>query len=192
MNKVKKEGKIYRKEIDVNVCLIKYESLEKESENNVLRIYQCEKCKAYLNKFSKLIPKDDKYDWQCEFCSNLNKDLIINKVDLPLNETIENCIAPGINKDQKTPEKDDSSLIFCFDISGSMCQSYNVGKELKNKFDKILGNKNDINKFKVKKNTNKNDSEDSDEDDPFDYNTQNTNYISRLDLVKCSIQKFFT
>ena len=188
MNKVKKEGKIYRKEIDVNVCLIKYESLEKESENNVLRIYQCEKCKAYLNKFSKLIQKDDKYDWQCEFCSNLNKDLIINKVDLPLNETIENCIAPGINKDQKTPEKDDSSLIFCFDISGSMCQSYDVGKELKNKFDKILGNKNDINKFKVKKNTNKNDSEDSDEDDPFDYNTQNTNYISRLDLVKCSIQ----
>ena len=34
---------------------------------------------------------------------------------------------------------DDSSLIFCFDISGSMCQSYNVGKELKDKFNKILG-----------------------------------------------------
>ena len=185
MNKVKKEGKIYRKEIDVNVCLIKYEGLEKESENNILRVYQCEKCKAYLNKFSNLVPKEDKYDWQCEFCSNLNKDLIINKVDLPLNETIENCIAPGINKDLKTPEKDDSSLIFCFDISGSMCQSYDVGRNLKNQFDKILGNNNNINKFKIEK-KNQNDSED--EDDPFDYNAQNTNYISRLDLVKCSIQ----
>ena len=122
VNKVKKDGKIYRKEIDVNVCLIKYDGLENESENNVLRVYQCEKCKAYLNKFSNLVPKGDKYDWQCEFCSNLNKDLTINKVDLPLNETIENCIAPVIDKDLKTPEKDDSSLIFCFDISGSMCQ----------------------------------------------------------------------
>ena len=184
MNQVKKEGRIYKKEIDTNVCLIKYEGLEKESDNKVLRLYQCEKCKAYLNKFSTLIPKNDKYDWQCEFCSNLNKDLIINKVDLPFDETIENCIAPGINKDLKTPEKDDSSLIFCFDISGSMCQSYDVGRDLKKKFDKILGNKNNVNKFKVQK---KNDN-DSDEDDPFDYNTQNTNYISRLDLVKCSIQ----
>ena len=184
MNQVKKDGKIYRKEIDTNVCLIKYDGLDKESENNVLRLYQCEKCKAYLNKFSNIIPIKDKYEWQCEFCSNLNKDLIINKVDLPLNETIENCIAPGIEKNLNTPEKDDSSLIFCFDISGSMCQSYDVGRDLKKKFDKILGNKNDVNKFKVqKKNEN-----DSDEDDPFDYNTQNTNYISRLDLVKCSIQ----
>ena len=184
MNQVKKEGKIYRKEIDTNVCLIKYEGLEKESDNKVLRVYQCEKCKAYLNKFSNLISKDDKYDWQCEFCSTLNKDLIINKVDLPLNETIENCIAPGINKDPKTPEKDDSSLIFCFDISGSMCQSYDVGKDLKKKFVKILGNKNNLNQFKVQKNN----ESDSDDENPFDYNTQNTKYISRLDLVKCSIQ----
>jgi hypothetical protein len=32
---------------------------------------------------------------------------------------------------------DDSSLIFCFDISGSMSQSYDVGSELKEKFYKI-------------------------------------------------------
>ena len=185
MDQPKKDGRVYRKEIDVNVCLIKYDGLEKESENNVLRVYQCQKCKAYLNKFSNLIPKEDKYDWKCEFCSNENKDLIINKVDIPLNETFENCIVPSV-KDVKTPEKEDTSLIFCFDISGSMCQSYDVGRALKKKFNKILGEKNNVNKFKVKKNNN-NDS-DSDEDDPFDYNTQNTSYISRLDLVKCSIR----
>ena len=184
MNQAKKDGKIYRKEIDTNVCLIKYDGLEKEAENNVLRLYQCEKCKAYLNLYSNLIPNNDKYDWQCEFCSNLNKDLIINKVDIPLNDTIENCIAPGVNKELKTPETDDSSLIFCFDISGSMCQSYDVGKNLKNKFNKILGKKDNKNQFKLQ---NKN-SNDSDEDDPFDYNMENTSYISRLDLVKCSIQ----
>ena len=80
------------------------------------------------------------------------------------------------------------AFIFCFDISGSMCQSYDVGKELKNKFDKILNNKNK--KLKIQKNNN-NDSgseDDNDINDQFDYNYQNTNYISRLDLVKCSIE----
>jgi hypothetical protein len=41
--------------------------------------------------------------------------------------------------EKKTVEDNDSSLIFCFDISGSMCQSYDVGKELKDKFNKIRG-----------------------------------------------------
>ena len=182
MNQVKKEGRIYKKEIDVNVCLIKYDGLQKESENNVLRLYQCEQCKSYLNKYSIIVPQDDKYNWKCEFCSHENKDLIINKVDIPLNDTIENCIAPGVVKDLKTPEKDDSSLVFCFDISGSMCQSYDVGKDLKKKFNKILGKKDNKNKFKFQNNNS------DDEDNQFDYNTENTNYISRLDLVKCSIR----
>ena len=185
MNQNKKEGKKYQKEIDVNVCLIKYDGLEKEAENNVLRLYQCEKCKAYLNKYSNLVPNENKYDWKCEFCHHENKDLILNKVDIPLSDTIENCIAPGVKKDSKTPEKDDSSLVFCFDISGSMCQSYDIGRNLKNQFNKILGKKDNKNKFKMQRNDSG--SEGSD-DDPFDYNMENTSYISRLDLVKCSIQ----
>ena len=160
MDQPKKKGHKYEKEIDTNVCLIKYDGLEKELQNNILKLYQCEKCKSYLNKYSKLKLENNKYEWQCEFCSNINKDIIINKEDIPINETYENCIEPAVNK-ELNKEKDDSSLIFCFDISGSMCQSYDVGKELKNKFDKI---------------------------DQFDYNYQNTNYISRLDLVKCSIE----
>ena len=182
MNQNKKEGRVYKKEIDVNVCLIKYDGLQNEAENNVLRLYQCQQCKSYLNKYSNIIPENDKYNWKCEFCSHENKDLIINKVDIPLNDTIENCLAPGINKELKTPEKDDSSLVFCFDISGSMCQSYDVGKVLKNKFNKILGKKDNKNKFKFQNNNS------DDEDNQFDYNMENTNYISRLDLVKCSIR----
>ena len=182
MNQNKKEGRVYKKEIDVNVCLIKYDGLQNEAENNVLRLYQCQQCKSYLNKYSNIIPENDKYNWKCEFCSHENKDLIINKVDIPLNDIIENCLAPGINKELKTPEKDDSSLVFCFDISGSMCQSYDVGKVLKNKFNKILGKKDNKNKFKLQNNNS------DDEDNQFDYNMENTNYISRLDLVKCSIR----
>ena len=63
-----------------------------------------------------------------------------------------------------------------------MCQSYDVGKDLKKKFNKILGKKENKNKFKFQ-----NDNSD-DEDNQFDYNMENTSYISRLDLVKCSVR----
>ena len=61
MNQNKKEGRVYKKEIDVNVCLIKYDGLQNEAENNVLRLYQCQQCKSYLNKYSNIIPENDKY-----------------------------------------------------------------------------------------------------------------------------------
>ena len=87
MDQPKKKGHKYEKEIDTNVCLIKYDGLEKELQNNILKLYQCEKCKSYLNKYSKLKLENNKYEWQCEFCSNINKDIIINKEDIPINET---------------------------------------------------------------------------------------------------------
>lgn len=61
-----------------------------------------------------------------------------------------------------------------------MSQSYNVGTVLKInsiKFWEIIIK----NKFKF-------DNNNSDSDNDFNYNQGNTSYISRLDLVKCSIQ----
>ena len=64
-------------------------------QNNILKLYQSKKCKSYLNKYFKLKLENNKYEWQCEFCSNINKDLIINKEDIPINETFKNCIEPA-------------------------------------------------------------------------------------------------
>ena len=176
----KKKGQIFKRELDTNVCLIRYNGLENESNNVVFKTYQCKKCQAYLNKHSNLVEsKDkDKYEWKCEFCSEINKDLIINQKDIPKDECFDNCIEPPIEIEKKTKDGNDSSLIFCFDISGSMCQSYNVGEDLKEKFNKISGQKkNKKKKFLL-----------DDDDDGFDYNQENTSYISRLDLVKLSIE----
>ena len=185
MDKPKKNGRIFRKEIDTNVCLIRYSDLQNESVNIILKSYQCAKCQAYLNKYSNLKPiENGKYEWICEFCSEINKDLVINKKDIPFDDSVEKCIEPPIEIEKKTKEGDDTSLIFCFDISGSMCQSYNVGKELKEKFNKISGK----NKKKKKNNYRFDfDEEDIDFND-FDFNQENTSYISRLDLVKISIE----
>ena len=101
--------------------------------------------------------------------------MTINKKDIPLNDCIEKCIEPPINIEKKTKEGNDSSLIFCFDISGSMCQTYNAGEELKEKYNQISWKK------KKKKSSLQFD------DIEFD-NQENTNFISRLDLVKISIE----
>ena len=180
-----KKGQIFRKEIDTNICQIRYEKLDKLSDNLVLKTYKCKKCQAYLNKHSNLEESKEKgkLDWKCEFCSEMNEGLVINKKDIPINDTVDNCIERPLEMEKKTVEDNDSSLIFCFDISGSMCQSYDVGKELKDKFNKIRGIKRKAHLF----------NEDYDDDNidftNFDFNQDNTSYLSRLDLVKLSIEE---
>ena len=170
----------FKKAIDTNVCVIRHNSLEKQPEEELGKLYKCEKCQAYLNKYSNLNPtlEPNKYEWKCEFCFNLNK-LNIEKNNLPKCEIIETCLEP-VEKNEQNLE-DDSSLIFCFDISGSMCQSYNVGKNLKDKFNKILGKK-------PKQTYYQNIESDDFDFSNYDFNQNNTNYISRLDLVKLSIE----
>ena len=170
----------FKKAIDTNVCVIRHSSLEKQPEEQLSKLYKCGKCQAYLNKYSKLNPTSeaDKYEWKCEFCFNINK-LKIKKNNLPKCETIETCLEPLPQQEQNL--EDDSSLIFCFDISGSMCQSYNVGRALKDKFNKILG-------IKPKQSTYQNIESDDFDFSNYDFNQNNTNYISRLDLVKLSIE----
>ena len=176
-----KKGQIFKKEIDTNICQIRYDKLEKLCDNIVLKSYQCKKCQAYLNKHSNLVESKEKnkYDWKCEFCSEMNKDLTINKKDIPTNDAVDKCLEPPLEKKKKTVEDNDSSLIFCFDISGSMCQSYDVGKELKDKFNKIRGIKK-----KIRNLFNEDEDDDNIDFTNFDFNQDNTSYLSRLDLVK--------
>ena len=184
MNQQAAPGLVFKKAIDTNVCVIRYKSLENPSKN-LPQLYKCQKCEAYLNKYSTLIPKNNKFEWKCEFCSSINNDIIINGENLPKDEIIEKCVEPNIVKE--TNSGDESTLIFCFDISGSMCQSYNVGSYLKEKFNKILGKKS------VKKSGLFGSSIEYQDDDKidfsnYDFTQNNTNYISRLDMVKLSIE----
>ena len=170
----------FKKAIDTNACVIRYKDLQNQ-KNNYFQLCKCPKCQAYLNKFSKLTKNNGNgtYEWTCEFCSNLNKNINIPNGDVPKEEIYENCL----DLDEKVNiSNEDTSLIFCFDKSGSMCQSYYIDQKLKEKFNRIfkLGNKSHASLFDNYENitdfTN------------FDFNINNTNYVSRLDLVKLSIE----
>ena len=126
----------FKKAIDTNACVIRYKDLEKQ-ELSISKLYQCSKCKAYLNKYSKIIKSNNgnTYEWTCEFCSNLNKNLNIQHESFPKEQVYENCLE--LNKKVNISDED-TSLIFCFDKSGSMCQSYYIEENLKKKFNKII------------------------------------------------------
>ena len=186
MNQNAAPGLVFKKAIDTNVCVIRSSSLEKNPEEILPKLYKCQKCDSYLNKYSTLVKTEQngKFEWKCEFCSFINNINIENN-SIPKNETIENCIEPVIVKE--TNKDDDSTLIFCFDISGSMCQSYNIGPHLKKKFDTIIGKKSG-NKPSLFSFGNYANNEDNVDYSNFDFNQNNTSYISRLDMVKLSIE----
>ena len=134
-------GVKFKKAIDTNACVFRYKALEEDPESCLPQLYQCKKCNAYLNKFSKLIPMEEKnkYEWKCEFCFNINKDLFIEEVNIPKSECIEKTILEPPTMEEEKNEDDDSSLIFCLDNSGSMTASYHIDEELEQKFNKIRG-----------------------------------------------------
>ena len=170
----------FKKAIDTNACVVRYKALSNKGEE-VQNLNKCSKCQAYLNKYSILKKENsgNNYEWTCEFCSTLNKNIIIQNFDMPKNDVYDYCL----DKDKKVNISDeDSSLIFCFDISGSMCQSYYIEENLKKKFNKIFNKEN-------KKTPSLFDNYENVTDfSNFDFNINNTNYVSRLDLVKLSIE----
>ncbi len=185
-NENKKE--IYNKETDVNIVGIEYQKiLEKEFSLNEKPI-KCSKCNAILNMFSNInLIENDKYKWECEFCKKVNQ-IELNKDSIPLTKTIDYVIEkPKEIETPKIGEKkvnldDDTSLIFCFDISGSMSQSYNVSTDV---FDKIKGN---LNKKKLKYKKLDSYSGSEDEDDSFDnYYYRNMNSVNRLETLQAAI-----
>ena len=185
-NENKKE--IYNKETDVNIVGIEYQKiLEKEFSLNEKPI-KCSKCNAVLNMFSNInLIENDKYKWECEFCKNVNQ-IELNKDSIPLTKAIDYIIEkPKEIETPKIGEKkvnldDDTSLIFCFDISGSMSQSYNVSTDV---FDKIKGN---LNKKKLKYKKLDSYSGSEDEDDSFDnYYYRNINSVNRLETLQAAI-----
>ena len=169
----------FKKAIDTNACVVRYKALSNKGEE-VQNLNKCSKCQAYLNKYSILKKENsgNNYEWTCEFCSTLNKNIIIQNFDMPKNDVYDYCL----DKDKKVISDEDSSLIFCFDISGSMCQSYYIEENLKKKFNKIFNKEN-------KKTPSLFDNYENVTDfSNFDFNINNTNYVSRLDLVKLSIE----
>ena len=152
---VKKEEKEEEKkenfvqETDINIFSVDYNKiLDKEfslKENPI----RCKKCTAVLNIYSNLnLIENDEYKWECEFCKQINI-IKIKKDSIPLNKNIDYILQEPVietktpenikNEEKKVNLSDDTSLIFCFDVSGSMDERYDVDKDIYDKVKECLG-----------------------------------------------------
>ena len=121
----------------INNLLSKTEKIENE--------IKCKKCNFYYNKFSKTysenINNKELLTWNCESCNEKNlitmndsiKDFFnnLNKNDYEIE--LDNFSYNEIKKDNKTNYNlnidNNSTILYCFDISGSMNSLYMVDKE---------------------------------------------------------------
>ena len=191
----------YVQETDINVFSVDYSKvLNKEISLKEIPI-RCKNCSAILNIYSTLnLIENDKYKWECEFCKQINI-IEIKKDSIPLNSNIDYILQEPIietktpenikNEEKKINLNDDTSLIFCFDISGSMDERYEVDKDIYDKVkecldsissnkeinenmasDMLLSNNNNYSKNNIKRNLNVDEL-----DNKMDYSmSNNSNY----------------
>ena len=110
--------------------------------------------------------------WKCEFWGHQNL-VSIEQEEIPTKEAINYII----DTEEAVGEKKklgDSAIIFCIDISGSMC----VTKAVQGKF-KIKGDRYDELQALMKF---------SDGSDQFAFNDRNVTYVSRLQCVQAAIE----
>lgn len=156
----------------------KYSKLLKPSEDHV----DVEDKKAEVDEAgNKLSPlkkqfQEDVYDegeelWKCEYCYYKNA-VNIEKEEIPTEDAVNYVLE--VDEAQKDKSKSDVSVIFCLDVSGSMCVTTPVKGKLKIKGDRLREIQ-DLMKF-------------SDGSDQFYNENRNSTYVSRLQCVQAAIE----
>eukprot|EP00118_Oscarella_pearsei_P013307 m.105432 g.105432 ORF g.105432 m.105432 type:complete len:807 (+) comp37219_c0_seq1:49-2469(+) len=78
----------------------------------------CNGCNAVLSSISKMASNT----WKCEFCGHANVDLDVSPDEIPSSSTSDYMLAPpGSVCNEGQQGTDTGMIVFCVDISGSMC-----------------------------------------------------------------------
>lgn len=141
----------------------------------------CSKCQAVFNKHSKVEETKDadgneSQIWNCEFCLTKNP-VQLEPEELPKTDAVNFILeaAAQIHDKKAGGQGTDVSVVFCVDISGSMCVSQPIRGYHKIKGDRITQQlKNDLMKF-------------SDGSDQRLQGDHGMTYVSRLQCVQSAI-----
>lgn len=132
--KGKKEANKYHQEADTNVFQVSLACLQDDAKICAGDPESCSTCQAVLSKDSNLVEvegKPDTYNWQCEFCFTTN-EVTLDQGEIPSESTVNYLVEAAAQLEDKKDDdvamtnEDETSVIFCVDISGSM--SWGAGK----------------------------------------------------------------
>mmetsp|Transcript_82 Transcript_82/g.140 ORF Transcript_82/g.140 Transcript_82/m.140 type:complete len:582 (-) Transcript_82:41-1786(-) len=160
--------------IAANVVEISLDCLQKETEIATGDPTLCKECSSLLNSFSQLKKQDSGYLWVCEFCGTQNL-LDLEEGEIPSNPEVTYIFGPVREVEETKQRRDDAaSVVFCVDISGSMCITKPVQGNLNLKTTK----KPELADF----------IDPGDEDQRIPGENRDVTYISRLDCVQGAIE----
>eukprot|EP00826_Nyctotherus_ovalis_P031174 TRINITY_DN2488_c0_g2_i3.p1 TRINITY_DN2488_c0_g2~~TRINITY_DN2488_c0_g2_i3.p1 ORF type:complete len:562 (+),score=186.15 TRINITY_DN2488_c0_g2_i3:80-1765(+) len=98
----------------------------------------CSRCKGIFNFYSTLTKDsaDDKQVWQCEFCGNPN-EVQLEEEELPKVDQLTYVLQSAQQVMEKKEGGEDITLMFCIDVSGSMCVTQPIEGRMALKYDKL-------------------------------------------------------
>lgn len=179
----KKRNRKFRQEVDTNVVSIGMKVLQEDPEVVAGDAVFCFDCQAVFNMHSVLTaPKpaeggmevdEDDQIWVCEFCNHENT-VNLDEPEIPKIDAVNYILENAHAAKNKQKNEEAQAIVFCVDISGSMC----VTKPMKGKY-KIKGDRTgdmqDLMKF-------------SDGSDQFAFKDKGMTYVSRLQCVQAAIE----
>lgn len=175
-----KEKKVYQQEIDTNVISIRFNFLKEKVPYATGDSYSCNGCKSILNIYSKLsfIESSQKREWICEFCLYKNEISIENE-EIPNTECVDYFLQ-SMSQKEKMNFNDEKTILYCFDVSGSMCVSEALDGKFKIKGDYLSKLQSNLSEFLDGSSQN------------FHNNQSNITYISRLQCLKAAIESYIS
>lgn len=159
---------------EMNIIEIDLSCLKQGSNLATGEPIYCSGCRSLLSSYSHLIRTEPKTTWPCEFCGIVN-DLNLDDEEIPnapeLTYVLESA-AQVAKLSEGNSER--STIIFCIDISGSMCVSKPVSGKLHLKTDKQT----ELMKLIMP----------GEEDQYWPGSNRNITYVSRLQCVQAAIE----
>jgi hypothetical protein len=164
--------------IDTNVVSLDLTSLKKEVVIATGDPIFCLNCKAIFNLYSGISEDEAGCQlWTCEFCSHLNP-VDIDAEEVPRGQMVDYMLMSSsqVIEEKKELDKSAITVVFCVDISGSMCVTEPVRGQinLKNKKKIDLGGFAD---FLM--------------DEQYLQGDNQVTYVSRLECVQAAIEAQF-
>merc|ERR1719361_1464626 len=187
----RKKKVVHRQKVNTNIIQIDLGTL-KEAADNIATgdAFKCSQCGAVLSIHDELVKQlddiklddEDESIWKCTFCNHINV-IEIDDEERPTSETVDYILAPPPTLDEEaktqSTETQESQILFCIDISGSMCVSQQI--DSKHSHFKLKGNhltqeQDDLSQF-------------------IDHNANHLNrandvqYVSRLQCVQTAVDE---
>ena len=167
--------KKYNQEFDTNVFEVKLDCLENKGEIATGDAEICTKCFGVFSKLSKLTDEAEQQIWICEYCNTKN-EVMIDDEEVPKTQEVTYLIEAAAQVQDKKLGGQDISVIFCLDVSGSMCVTQAIDGKHQIKGDKIADMTKEMQKF-------------GDGSDQFLNNQdKGKTWVSRIQCVKAAIE----